>query len=160
VQLPIAYKRFHLQALSDHHSHALNLETSPLLSKLLQSRSMSFCYAEVSLADELMGQKDATLADGIENGAASTCLPLVAIEMQDKSNVSLALNLVSGGINQHRSHCSHRSTFILLRRTGLPHLNGIQRARHFSRCGLLESPPKHHHFEQRQPRLGDRLFLT
>jgi hypothetical protein len=50
---------------------------------------MSFCYAEVSLADELMGQKDATLADGIENGAASTCLPLVAIEMQDKSNVSL-----------------------------------------------------------------------
>lgn len=70
------------------HSHALDLETSPLLSKLLLSRSMSFSYAAVSPADKDTGQEDAASAHRIENEVVSAGPPLVIIEMQDKSNVS------------------------------------------------------------------------
>jgi hypothetical protein len=70
------------------HSHALDLETSPHLNKLLQSRSMSFYYAEVSVANKVTDQEDAASAHRIENEAASAHPPLIVIEMQDKSNVS------------------------------------------------------------------------
>jgi hypothetical protein len=72
------------------HSHALDLESSPLLSKLLESRSVTFCYAEVSLTNNT-GEEDAASVDRIENEAASEGDPLVVIEMQDKSNVSLRM---------------------------------------------------------------------
>lgn len=71
------------------HSHALDLESSPLLSKLLESRSVTFCYTEVSLTSKVTGEEGAASVDRIENEAVSEGPPLAVIEIQDKSNVSL-----------------------------------------------------------------------
>jgi hypothetical protein len=67
-----------------YHSHALDLETSPLLNKLLESRSMSFYNAEVRRIDKVTDQKDAAEAQRTENAGP----PMIVTEMQDKSNVS------------------------------------------------------------------------